>query len=483
MNLTNSAVFVMLFFIGFISFGQTNEMNINASAADSCSHHQFSTVIVGNIHLTGNKVTKEKIIMRELEFRQGDTLNADDFCRLIQTSRLNLLNRSIFNFVTVDTIHDRFTPGVIHLEFNFIERWYIWPLPIFELADRNFNAWFNTGKYSRVNYGMLFTHNNFRGRLEQLRILVRAGFNQNVYVRYDIPYLTRKQTFGIGFLMGFSRSHEAPIATIDEKQLFFKPSHGFARENYYGGLVLTYRPAIRNSHSLTLTYDTYRFADSVILLNPDYSLSNANELNSINIAYQFRTDYRDYKPYPLVGHYFNFDLNFRHLFDKNEFSRFIMVKTTFDFYAQLTKKFYWASNLTSRFSTNHTQPYFLPNGFGFNNDLLRSYELYVVEGFNWGIMKNNLKFELLAPRVSKIGVLKSEKFSKIHYAFYLNVFSDLGYVAQSSSGAGSELQNKLLIGSGLGLDFVTYYDLVFRLEYGMNHRKEAGWFIHFVAPI
>jgi len=357
--------------------------------------------------------------MREMEFQQGDTLDAEDFCKLMQASRLNLLNRSVFNFVTVDTIHDSNNPGIIHLDFNFIERWYIWPLPIFELADRNFNAWFNTGKYSRVNYGMLFTHNNFRGRLEQLRILFRAGFNQNVYVRYDIPYLTRKQTIGVGFLMGFSRSHEAPIATINEQQLFFKAQYGFARENYYGGLVFTYRPAIRNSHSLTLAIDRYRFADSVLVLNPNYSLSNDNELNSTNIAYQFRSDYRDYKPYPLVGHYFNFDLNLRRLFDKNESSQFFTVKTTFDFYAQISKKFYWASNLTSRFSTNHSQPYFLSNGFGFNNDMLRSYELYVVDGNNWGIMKNNLKFELLAPRVSKIGVLKSEKFSKIHYAFYL----------------------------------------------------------------
>jgi len=67
--------------------------------------------------------------------------------------------------------------------------------------------------------------------------------------------------------------------------------------------------------------------------------------------------------------------------------------------------------------------------------------------------------------------------------FTCNVFADLGYVAQLSPDTSSKLQNKLLNGTGLGLDFVTYYDLVFRLEYGMNHLKETGWFIHFVAPI
>jgi len=47
----------------------------------------------------------------------------------------------------------------------------------------------------------------------------------------------------------------------------------------------------------------------------------------------------------------------------------------------------------------------------------------------------------------------------------------------------NQLENSLLIGYGLGIDFVTYYDLVFRLEYSMNRMNEHGFFIHFMAPI
>jgi outer membrane protein assembly factor BamA len=454
------------------------------AAPDSCTSLDISEkLVVGDIRLIGNKVTRDKIILRELELTSGDTLALSDFCRLVKQSRLNLLNRSIFNFVTVDSIRDGANQRLMHLEFQFVERWYFWPFPIFELADRNFNAWFNTGKYDRVNYGMLMTHNNFRGRIEQFRILIRAGFNQNFSVRYDIPYLTRDQTFGLGFLAGLSRNPEAAIANVDDKQLFFKPASGFARENLYGGMVFSYRPAIRNTHSLMVTLDYLKVADSVILLNPDYSVNDDSELYNLAFSYTFKHDFRDHKPYPLSGYYFDTELSYRKLFTEFEYPDFFVLKASFDFYEALTNRLYWASNLTARFTDKSRQPYFLSTSFGFNNDFVRSYELYVIEGYNWGIMKNNLKYQLLKPQISRLPWIQSEKFNKIHYAIYLNLFADFGYVRQNPDRINSGLQNQLLHGFGLGMDFVTYYDLVFRFEYGINHLHEKGLFIHFVAPI
>lgn len=451
---------------------------------DSCTTIKISeTLVVGNIRLNGNKVTRDKIILRELELSSGDTLLMADFCRLVAQSRLNLLNRSIFNFVTVDTMRDAENVQLMHLEFQFVERWYFWPFPIFELADRNFNAWFNSGKYDRVNYGMLLTHNNFRGRIEQFKILIRAGFNQNFSVRYDIPYLTRNQTFGLGFLAGLSRNPEAAISNFDDRQRFYKPTSGFARENLYGGMVFSYRPAIRNTHSLMVTLDYLKVADSVIILNPDYSVNADNELYNLAFSYTFKHDYRDHKPYPLTGYYFDTELGYRKLFTELEDPDFFVLKASFDFYEALTDRLFWASNLTARFTDKSRQPYFLSTSFGFNNDFVRSYELYVVEGYNWGIMKNNLKYQLLKPRISRLPVIRSEKFNKIHYAIYLNLFGDFGYVRQNPDRINSGLQNQLLHGFGLGLDFVTYYDLVFRFEYGINHLSERGLFVHFLAPI
>ncbi len=59
---------------------------------------------------------------------------------------------------------------------------------------------------------------------------------------------------------------------------------------------------------------------------------------------------------------------------------------------------------------------------------------------------------------------------------------DAGYVVNNRSFSG-ELPNSLLLSGGVGLDLVTYYDIVTRFELSMNKMGEHGFFIHFIAPI
>jgi len=40
-----------------------------------------------------------------------------------------------------------------------------------------------------------------------------------------------------------------------------------------------------------------------------------------------------------------------------------------------------------------------------------------------------------------------------------------------------------MIGFGAGIDFVTYYDKVLRVEYSINRMGEKGLFIHFMTSI
>ena len=63
------------------------------------------------------------------------------------------------------------------------------------------------------------------------------------------------------------------------------------------------------------------------------------------------------------------------------------------------------------------------------------------------------------------------------------MFFDFAYSWKIPEIPTSFLDNKFIFGTGVGLDFVTYYDKVLRLEYGINDMGETGLFIHFVAPI
>jgi hypothetical protein len=63
------------------------------------------------------------------------------------------------------------------------------------------------------------------------------------------------------------------------------------------------------------------------------------------------------------------------------------------------------------------------------------------------------------------------------------VFYDAAYVRDRQFGDTSPLSNRYLHGMGAGIDYVTYYDLVFRVEYSWNREGEHGLFLHFTAPI
>lgn len=120
--------FFIFYFLFFIFYSQITD-------AQSTSIY----CVVKAIHVDGNKKTKEAIILRELNFKTGDTIPTETFQSLLERSRENILNTLLFNFVDtatqyLDSIHIVVT---IHVQ----ERWYFWPSPIFNLAARNFNEW------------------------------------------------------------------------------------------------------------------------------------------------------------------------------------------------------------------------------------------------------------------------------------------------------------------------------------------------------
>ncbi len=442
-------------------------------------------IIVGDISLSGNRVTRDRIIFREIEISAGDTLDFRTFCNLNIQSRSNLLNKGLFNFVNIDTTAVDNESKVYDIEYKFVERWYVWPLPIFELADRNFNSWLENRDWTRVNYGVFITHDNFRGRMEKLKLLLRAGYNQNYMLRYEIPYITSRQMFGLGIWAGLSRSRTVPYGIVNDKHVYYKDENSYTRNEFYANILLTYRPGFRNIHTLMFGWEGFDYADTVFFLNHDFTNQQLRQSSFFQLLYQFKHDRRDFAAYPLSGHYLELEFNRKGFGFPEKDPGFHYMKTTFDVYRPLpnTKRWFWASNLTAKISGGGDQAFRDRRGLGYGNDFVRTFELYVIDGESFVLSKNNLKFALLPPRVSNIGFIKTERFSKIHYAIYTNLFFDAGYVSAANPWPDSRMQNKLVYGTGIGFDFVTYYDIVWRLEYGINSFGELGFFIHFVAPI
>lgn len=476
-------LYTLLLALTLVPLISAQETATNPRVSDTCLQLTDAYFVINSIQIEGNKVTREHIILRELEFVSGDTLSLTDYCMKSRKSQQNLLNRSLFNFVEIDTLALADHALLKDIIIKVIERWYVWPFPIFELAERNFNSWWELRDLRRTNYGFFITVNNFRGRMEVLRILARAGYNQNYYLTYEIPYLTKKQTLGLALETGVQLSRETFYASKGHKYLHFRNENGYARRQSHARINFTLRPGIHNQHFITLGYENFRFADTLVGLNPEMGFRGSPEFQMIRLGYRLKHDFRDSRPYPLQGHYFELQAEQRGLGLLNNEPQHFTVKATFDLYKKIAPRWNWAFTVTGKTVVGKTEPYQLQRGLGYGNEFVRGYELYVVDGRDFGLFKSNLKYALVSPRIRKIPVAVTERFSKIHYAIYLNALFDAGYVREPHPWPDNFLQNRMLYGTGLGLDLVTYYDLVWRFEYSFNHLKKGGFYIHFVAPI
>lgn len=454
---------------------------------DSQQHTEvFQKVVIGRIELINNKVTKKNIILRELTFRSGDTLLRTDFAKSVAQSRNNLLNTALFNFVEVDTVFSSTAVTVVDISFRFVERWYLWPIPVVAIADRNFNEWWETKDLSRINYGMYLNHRNFRGRRELLQALAVTGYNQSFAINYLKPNINRSQTVGLGLSAMYRRSHEITYETLNDKLSYIDDASTFMLKMFESSALFYYRPQIHQSHSIWLKYSTYSFSDTIYALNPDFFISRNTAPFFMSLIYEFRSDHRNLKYYPTTGYYFDLRISKHGLgFLQNSKMNVFDISTNYKRYIELNPRCYLLTGATVLLSLADRQPYFMSTSLGYYYSFIRGYEYYVIDGRHTGLGKVNLKYQLLRPTNIHLRFIPTEKFSRLHLALYLGLHSDFGYVYEPNdrNNLKNKLPNTLLWGNGVGFDVVTYYDWVMRMEYSVNRKGEHGFFLHFLAPI
>jgi len=444
-------------------------------------------VTVGAIELNGNKKTQESIVYRELLIATGSKCSPDEFSKRINQSRLNLLNTSLFNFVTIDTVRiaNSGTSDIINVKISMLERWYLWPVPVLQITDRNFNAWLQTRDFTRINYGIDFKWYNFTGRMDELDAIIQFGKNHHLSIAYQDPYIDKKKHIGIGFEAGYKNNRETGYLTQNDKLLFAFASEGLSTEKYFS-INSTFRNNIFTTHQLVAGFRCFSFSDSLLILNPEYSYANVDKPAFLYLYYKLKIDHRDIKYYPLKGWYADIELIKSGLgFGFEKPVNIAWAKSTTRFYAQLSKRWYSGISFIGKVSSAAWQPYFQIQGLGYGRDYVRGYEYNVIDGKHFGIVRSNIKFALVPEQTHNIGFIPTPKFGLIHYAVYLTAFADAGYVWQPQwiEPINNMLPRTLLAGAGLGVDLVTYYDKVVRIEYAINKSGKSGIFIHFIAGI
>lgn len=439
-----------------------------------------SLVAVGNISILGNHKTKDYIILREFTFRPGDTLSLNALNHGLAETVKNLQRQPLFHFVETEiTLHPANTADI---EVRVQERWYTWLWPIIDFSDRNFNAWLAAKDLSRLSYGLFLQQENFRGRLEKLHIMAVAGYQQQLYALYEAPYLNKSKTLGTGLMITTARERETAFRTYKNRQEYFRHT-GFLRHYTEASLFLKYRPGVHFTHTLAFEAGFFRFSDTLLALNPDYAATSDSKAFIPVIAYFFKADFRDQRAYPLSGWYADALLEWNGIVPASGFN-YLTLRSSARKHLPLRGRWYLALGAEAKFSAKGLKPWFRNQGLGYNRDYVRGYEYQVIDGDHFWVAKTNLRYAVLPLRILRMGFIRAEQFNTIPVSAYLGVFADTGKAWGGYNISNTNtLHGRQLYGAGLGLDVVTYYDKVLRIETSMNREGKTGLFIHFMAAI
>ncbi|NNC96388.1 MAG: hypothetical protein HKN92_12590 [Chitinophagales bacterium] len=459
------------------------------SFSGRCSEEaRASNLIIKNIEIKGNRKTREKVILRELRFKAGDTIPAAVIMDEIEFSRLNVFNLGLFKDVKMNI--SEWEEDSLTVTIDLIERWYYIPAPIFKLTDRNFNVWWvdYDHDFSRTIYGLFYSQDNVTGNNDLLRLGFYTGFSQAVSVMYNFPHINKKQTLGIEAFFRFDRNKSFEYIANGNKHVFYT-SNEFVRKIFHTGAVLRYRKEVHDEQYFGLFFRSTSLNDNILELDSNnYFLNDDLRQNFFQFNYRFERDYRNIQAYPTKGYQWSIEVEKLGLGIYNDVDFFNIYGSVSKF-IDIGKNFYGSGLIRTKISAPALQPYYNQRGLGYDQDFVRGYEFFVIDGQQYVFTRANIKHNFLNFNMRN-PLMKDVRIGSIPFQFFIKGFVDLGYVSDETYFKNNPLNNSLLIGGGLGLDIVTLYNNVFRIEYslskanGLDGKKvENGLYLHFVLDI
>lgn len=428
---------------------------------------------INHIAVEGNTKTKTEIIIRELSFKVGDTLSVADLEKKIAQSKKNLLNTNLF--LTVNILYN--TNGQLTEIFIILkERWYLVVYPEVLLADRSFNEWWyeRNRDITRLTYGINAKHFNLSGNNDQLRFKAMGGFIPYFELSYAKPYIDKRKRIGIRIGILYSSQRTMAYRTWNDKLDFFVTEKRM-RERKGAIFELRLRNALYHFHTINLAYSNTSIADTISRLNPNYFGNNSTHQHIFSFTYDYRFDQRDNRQYPLKGKLLYSQLSNYYVKKGNNQTNIFGL---FSYYVPLGKSFYLESSIRAKVSNPKLQNYTLTSRLGFSNNLVRGYELYVIDGQNFALLKNTFKYELLKKEFNLKKFIKISQFNTLPLRIYPNIYIDNGYIKNYYPiYSNTKLANKLLSGGGIGLDIVTLYNTTFKMYYSINQMREKKFFV------
>lgn len=398
--------------------------------------------LVDSIKITGNEITKEFVILRELTFTEGDKISCSD----LEYNRERVYSLGIFNFVNV------FRDSILqnNVIINVSETWDIYPIPFYRIENE------------KVRYGVRLVWKNFRGRNEKLSAMISLGYNPYYQFIYTNPLINEENN------LSFSISSIYQWIGNPSKKILQKINKDFEYKYFSNSLSIGKKFDQYNDMYLSLGYFYIETTDN---FGYNVTVSNSRIDRYPFLGISFMHDTRDLKQYALYGTLFYSGYLYKGFgIDDISYSTFSVDLRQYDeLWGDLSHKY--------RVAVRHTSgeiPLYDLSFLG-HNEFVRGHKNDIREGNNVFIAGYELDFPILKEWDLELDLpLLPTRLTAARIGIHLTAFFDAGAVFDNHDKL-SKIRFDKGYGVGINLLFLPHAGL--RFEYAFDEQGKGEYLI------
>jgi outer membrane protein assembly factor BamA len=425
-------------FILFISILKTFAQGKDSTVITGTYSVKIDTIII-----RGNNITEDFIILRELTFKQGDTLTD----KKASYNKDRVYSLDLFNQVKIFPVNYK---NKIIAVIDIVESWYIWPIPFAELKN---------GDWNKISYGLDLAVKNFRGMHETVRIKAGFGYDPSLTLDYIIPILNYKQNIYFDAQLSYN--------SIENKSLIAQQQYGAVFDQKMINAQITVGKRISLFHNISITAGYNYIETPLYFLGINASDQRIDRVLFCGAGYVFDT--RDLAQFPRNGIYSSLGVIMKGL-GLNDINYQVY---TFDFreYRPLFWDIFGKWRFTTRLTSGKEIPYYDYSVLGYQEHI-RGYLHDVLEGNDYLLTSLEFFHPLIKDKNINLDFIPvvPKQFLSYRVALYTEIFGDAGAVKQRDKSLGIRDFDS---GFGFGFTLLILPYEILRMELAFNEKLNS----------
>ena len=309
--------------------------------------------------------------------------------------------------------------------------------------------------------------------MDKLKFSITNGYTRQLGLTYQRPYFEKSMKWGFNVGLNAGKNRDISYNTINNKAAILDSSADYVHSFFRANAEVTYRRAIKTVHRFGFAYTHESVGDTVVHLNPSFYNDGRTNISFPEIYYSMSYFDQDYNPYPLQGYAAEFTLS-KKGFNKQVNMWQLTAKASGTW--PISRKMYFNARAVGSVKLPFDQPFYNQRFLGYSDMEMQGYEMYIIDGVAGGYLKATLGKELFNFNIN-LPTIKYTKLTQIPFRIYGKIYGNAGYV-HTPYPNGNSLNNKTLFSGGLGIDIITVYDFVIKLEYSFNPLGQNGLYLH-----